>query len=215
MSRRTPSALALLTAAAAAAAAFAALAIAVHAGGAPWWDRSLFREIYSGETTGPPGAAPNGSAILEVALPLLNRVGYGPLILLPIFVAAATLLAKRHFRAAAFCAAAVSIVMLSGQLKELFARSAPFESHGGVSFPSGHAIASMTSALAIAAVLAPTRARWPTVVLSALFAGAVGVSVIADGGHWPSDVLGGWMLAAAWVCGLAVVFRIRLTRTSG
>jgi membrane-associated phospholipid phosphatase len=39
-------------------------------------------------------------------------------------------------------------------------------------------------------------------VAAAVFVVAVGVAVIADGGHWPSDVLAGWCLAVAWVVSL-------------
>jgi membrane-associated phospholipid phosphatase len=66
-----------------------------------------------------------------------------------------------------------------------------------VSWPSGHSTAAM--ALALAAVLcAPARLRPAVAALGALLAVAVGYSVVATGMHYPSDVLGGFLMAAAW-----------------
>jgi membrane-associated phospholipid phosphatase len=68
---------------------------------------------------------------------------------------------------------------------------------GPVSWPSGHSTAAM--ALALAAVLcAPARLRPAVAALGALLAIAVGYSVVATGMHYPSDVLGGFLMAAAW-----------------
>jgi membrane-associated phospholipid phosphatase len=65
------------------------------------------------------------------------------------------------------------------------------------SFPSGHATAAM--ALALAGVLvAPRRARPAAALLGSLLALGVGASVVARGWHYPSDVLGGYLLAAVW-----------------
>ncbi len=197
----------------AALAAFAAVAAVVLDGDAPGWDRSLFSTFYSGETAGPPGAAPNKSELLDAVMPLLYRAGHGPAILLLVALTIAAAVISRRWRTAAFVAAAFCIVLLAGALKSLFARPAPFESHGGVSFPSGHAIGSMAIALAIAALLAPTRLRWPALAGVSAFVTAVAIAVVADGGHWPSDVLGGWLLAISWLCLLVGTFRIPLART--
>lgn len=53
----------------------------------------------------------------------------------------------------------------------------------------------------------PPRWRRPAVVVGALFALAVGVSRIVLGVHWVSDVIGGWLLSAAWVLAMAAIFR--------
>ena len=66
-----------------------------------------------------------------------------------------------------------------------------------VSWPSGHSTAAM--ALALAAVLcAPARLRPAVAALGALLAVGVGYSVVATGMHYPSDVLGGFLMAATW-----------------
>ena len=64
-------------------------------------------------------------------------------------------------------------------------------------FPSGHATAAMT--LAFAAVLvAPPALRALTAAGGAVFALAVSFSVVVLGWHFPSDVAGGYLVAAAW-----------------
>ena len=66
------------------------------------------------------------------------------------------------------------------------------------SWPSGHSTAAMS--LALASVLAaPARAAArSSAALGASFAIAVGYSVLATGMHYPSDVLGGFLVAATW-----------------
>jgi membrane-associated phospholipid phosphatase len=64
-------------------------------------------------------------------------------------------------------------------------------------FPSGHSTAAM--ALAACAVLAAPRGARPIAAgLGALLALAVGYSVVTVGWHYPSDVVGGYLLATIW-----------------
>jgi membrane-associated phospholipid phosphatase len=72
-----------------------------------------------------------------------------------------------------------------------------FHQIDGHAYPSGHATAAM--ALALSAVLVAGR-RWRPLVagLGALFAVAVSFSLLSLGWHYPSDVLGGYLVAAAW-----------------
>jgi membrane-associated phospholipid phosphatase len=65
------------------------------------------------------------------------------------------------------------------------------------SFPSGHATASMT--LALCAVIAtPARRRPLVATLMAAFTVAVCFSFLQLGWHYPSDVLGGFLVAGTW-----------------
>lgn len=65
------------------------------------------------------------------------------------------------------------------------------------SWPSGHATASMT--LALCAILASPPAWRPTVAaVGALFAVAVSYSILALAWHFPSDVIGGFLVASMW-----------------
>lgn len=66
------------------------------------------------------------------------------------------------------------------------------------SFPSGHATAAMS--LALCAVLVSSVTWRPLVaVLGAVYAVAVGDAILVLAWHYPSDVLGGFLVAALWV----------------
>ena len=68
---------------------------------------------------------------------------------------------------------------------------------GPASWPSGHATAAMS--LALTSVLAaPGRLRPVVATLGAAFAVAVSYSFLALGWHYPSDVFGGFLVAATW-----------------
>jgi membrane-associated phospholipid phosphatase len=68
---------------------------------------------------------------------------------------------------------------------------------GAASWPSGHSTAAL--ALVLSAVLvAPARLRPLVAALGALFAVAVGGSLLILAWHMPSDVLGGYLVAALW-----------------
>jgi undecaprenyl-diphosphatase len=75
------------------------------------------------------------------------------------------------------------------------------------SFPSGHAMLSMTIALICLLVAWPTRWRWPVVALAVLGVPLVGLSRLYLGVHFPTDIIGGWCAAILWIFGLLTVFR--------
>jgi membrane-associated phospholipid phosphatase len=66
------------------------------------------------------------------------------------------------------------------------------------SWPSGHATAALTLALC-AVLVAPRRLRPAAAVLGALLAAAVAYAILILAWHFPSDVLGGFFVAAIWV----------------
>ncbi|HEX2080398.1 MAG TPA: phosphatase PAP2 family protein [Longimicrobium sp.] len=68
------------------------------------------------------------------------------------------------------------------------------------SFPSGHAAASLSVALAVAQVL-PGPAAFGILALAML----VGLSRCYLGVHYPGDVVAGWTLAALWFAGAGIV----------
>jgi undecaprenyl-diphosphatase len=82
----------------------------------------------------------------------------------------------------------------------------------GWSFPSGHTTAAASAALAAVIVCWPmVPARWGRALLIGLAAGwalAVGVSRVALVVHWPSDVVGAWLLTATIVPTVAVLAHV-------
>jgi undecaprenyl-diphosphatase len=84
----------------------------------------------------------------------------------------------------------------------------------GWSFPSGHTTAAASAALAAVIVCWPmVRARWGRALLIGVAAGwavAVGVSRVALVVHWPSDVVGAWLLTAMIVPTIDVLAQVLL-----
>ena len=88
----------------------------------------------------------------------------------------------------------------------------------GFSFPSGHTESATVTYVAVVLVvgwslwrpLAPVR-RATAMAVTALV-GAVGLSRVFLGVHWPSDVLGGWLLGTAWVTGATAILLAAMPR---
>ena len=108
-------------------------------------------------------------------------------------------------------------------LKDLYDRPRPdLVPHGSyvysASFPSGHSTLSAATYLTLAMVIASLEPRTATKVLTFVVAGLVtifvGFSRIYLGVHWPSDVLAGWVLGAAWALGGLIVLRALQVRKS-
>ena len=135
--------------------------------------------------------------------PLLDRVAHladpGSYAVIGFSLAAVALLRRRPRVAGTI----VALLFLTGwttrTLKPLLAspRSDEWLGIAAASWPSGHATAAMT--LALCAILAvPARARPTAAVIGAAFAVSVSYSILALGRHFPSDVLGGFLVATTW-----------------
>ncbi len=81
----------------------------------------------------------------------------------------------------------------------------------GYSFPSGHALGSLVCLVVVAACLsAPASAPLRRVLwsLAGLGVAAVGFSRVELGAHYPSDVVAGWLLGAAWLAASGAAFDV-------
>lgn len=94
--------------------------------------------------------------------------------------------------------------------KEAFARPRPtlvppLDHVDTYAYPSGHAAGAMVILLLGAMLLGGRK----TMIAAVLLAGAIGVSRVALGVHWPSDVIGGWLFGGgAALMGYAVARRV-------
>ncbi len=115
-----------------------------------------------------------------------------------IVLVAAALLRRRPRVALAVALVLATAPLAAETLKPLLAHAhdrVGWTLIGPASWPSGHATAAMTLVLC-ALLVTPRRLRPTVAALGSLFAVAVGFSLLILAWHMPSDVLGGYLLAA-------------------
>jgi membrane-associated phospholipid phosphatase len=81
------------------------------------------------------------------------------------------------------------------------------------SWPSGHSTAAMSLVLCAVLVASP-RLRPTVAAVGAVFAVAIGYALVGMGWHYPSDVLGGFLVAGAWALVAAAAVRAADARWS-
>lgn len=180
------------------------------------FDMALLMAMRTGDTHDP-----IGPAWLEWAARDLSALGgFTVLTLLTVFSSGFLLIAKKYGDALVLIVAVVGATALSEGLKLGYARPRPdLVAHSvetlGASFPSGHATLSATAYLTIGALLAHAQEKRRVksyIHVTAIFlALLIGVSRVYLGVHWPTDVLAGWCLGAAWsiLCVTAASFLTR------
>lgn len=152
----------------------------------PGWDAALIRLA---ERYYAPSVAEPVEQALKVSMVAGAAIAVGVVIVL--------LTRKRWVHALLWVLAVGGGALLELLLKEIFQRPS-LGGRPGYSFPSGNA---MVAVAILAAVALTCPARWRKFVV------AVGVPVIILYGaalvyqywHYPSDVMGGWCIALAWV----------------
>jgi membrane-associated phospholipid phosphatase len=86
------------------------------------------------------------------------------------------------------------------------------EHPGSTSFPSGHLIfITISAAVLMLCIGYRYLPRWAIPIGWAVVAGlvlAAGLDRIYGGAHWPTDVLGGFLIASAWMCFVVSLRRI-------
>jgi len=157
----------------------------------PWWIEMMFKDI----------TALGGTAVL--GLVTLFAIGY-------------LLLSGKRANALLVVVAVVGGVLLSHFLKlgfnrprpELVARLVEIRT---LSFPSGHAMQSAVTYLTLGALLARVQGGRSTraylMAVAVILTLLIGLSRVYLGVHWPTDVLAGWCVGAAWALLCWVVAR--------
>ncbi|MDG2526692.1 phosphatase PAP2 family protein [Stenotrophomonas sp. HITSZ_GD] len=142
---------------------------------------------------------------------LVSKLGYQWGLIPADTLVVLVLVGVRRWREAVFAGVGfVGSALLNVGAKHFFQRERPslWESiapESTFSFPSGHAMGSMTLAAVLVALAWRTRWRWPVALAAGGFVLLVGVSRVYLGVHYPSDILAGWCAALAWVTGLYLV----------
>jgi undecaprenyl-diphosphatase len=148
----------------------------------PWWVEELARDISA-----------LGSAVVVIMLSL--------------FVMSFLLLRRYRGRAALVTVTVLGGYLLSNALKSTYARARPevvphLTEVSSASFPSGHSMVSSLVYLTLGALLAQTtprrREKLFFLAAAAMLTALIGVSRVALGVHYPTDVIAGWSAGTAW-----------------
>lgn len=107
---------------------------------------------------------------------------------------------KRYYVAGLLLVSSLGSFIANHILKQIFLRPRPFEyflvEQGGLSYPSGHSMVSMTMFLTIAYLLTRKSIdeKYKTRIWASVFIYIflMGISRVFLGVHWPSDIIGGY-----------------------
>lgn len=167
---------------------------------------------------------PIGGRFIAIAMRDLTALG-GVTVLTIVSAAVLTFLFLQKERATAVF---LAVAILGGQFlshmaKSGFSRARPdLVPHGvevaSASFPSGHSMMAAVTYLTLAVILCRIEAKFRMrafyIILATLLTLLVGISRLYLGVHWPTDVLAGWTLGAAWALGVWLVARL-IARPAG
>jgi undecaprenyl-diphosphatase len=183
---------------------FGEMADALHEGEAFAFDIPVLQAVHS-----------LASAQLDRVFVLVSAIGYAWGVVPFDAVLVIGLILWRRLREAMFAATSiVGSLLLNIAAKHTFARTRPdlwrsvSPAETTYSFPSGHAMGSMTVAMVLVLLCWNVRSRngfrwrWPVTVALAIFVVLVAMSRLYLGVHFPSDILAGWTAACAWVVGV-------------
>jgi undecaprenyl-diphosphatase len=190
-----------LTAIVAAGCAFGMLLLLVRWGWPPLagFDRSVVDAL---------NQAVAGQRVPVAVLTAITNLGGRAVLFWLITVSAATMLIRRNTQLAVFLVVTgLGALALDPVIKLLVGRirpmvPTPVATAPGYSFPSGHTLNATVFygvMLLVFLPIIPPRLRKLAIGLVIALVLAVGLSRVALGVHYPSDVVGGWLLGVAWL----------------
>ncbi|WMM25611.1 phosphatase PAP2 family protein [Tissierella sp. MB52-C2] len=119
-----------------------------------------------------------------------------------------TLIKKKYYISKLLLLSTLGSYILNFILKQIFHRTRPIEyflvKQGGLSFPSGHSMVTMSLYSTIAFLLAKKvkdkGKRRLIYTISFVMICLMGISRIYLGVHWPTDVIGGYLMGYVFYC---------------
>ena len=151
------------------------------------------------------------------ALQVVSFLGSPPWLATMVGAAVVYTVVRRRWRLALFllvttlAGGAINTLVKEGVDRERPALEAPVATARGKSFPSGHATSSTVAYGAVALALLPAvrrERRRLAAVAAAVLVAAIGVTRLALGVHYLTDVLGGFALGLAWLAASTAAFSI-------
>jgi undecaprenyl-diphosphatase len=196
--------------------AFFEIADEVGEGEARWFDESLLLALRTSDPADPIGPRWFETSVMDISA----LGGFAVLALVTMFAVGYLLAIKRWGGALMLLVATLGGTAISEGLKMGFNRPRPdLVAHivetTSMSFPSGHAMLSAVTYLTLGALIARTQEsrqlRGYVLGAAILLTLLIGASRVYLGVHWPTDVLAGWCLGAAWalVCWTAATWLTR------
>jgi undecaprenyl-diphosphatase len=183
--------------------AFIGIAEEVGEGEARGFDESLLLALRTGDPADPIGPRWFETSVMDISA----LGGFAVLALVTLLAIGYLLAVKRWGSALLLLVATLGGTAISEGLKMGFNRPRPdLVAHivetTSMSFPSGHAMLSAVTYLTLGALIARAqeqrRLRGYVLGAAILLTLLIGASRVYLGVHWPTDVLAGWCLGAAW-----------------
>ena len=147
------------------------------------------------------------------ALDLIGLFNPAPFAVLSGSIIAGGLIARRPRAALAAAATMYGAAVTTQILKPALAFQRDFpagHSMGPIAFPSGHTTAVMSLSLALVLV-SPPRLRPLAVAAGGLLTVATVFSLLMLGSHYPSDIVGGLLVATTWACVASAALRLEFS----
>ena len=149
-----------------------------------------------------------GNRVVVTVLTAITNFGGRAILFWLVTVSAAVMLIRRQYPLTVYLVATglgalaldPAIKMVVGRLRPMVPD--PVATAPGYSFPSGHTLDSTVFygvMLLVFLPIIPCRLRKPAIGLVIALLAAIGFSRVALGVHYPSDVIGGWLLGVAWL----------------